>query len=248
MHFKKDHQQEIKCKLCKNSFEKYSDLEIHIKAKHETYRKYECEPCGKTFALRWRLRKHLAIHTSSNTKKCHYFNNKKSCPYEEIGCMFEHILSEMCKYGKSCSKKLCSYQHELDDTSNDENDMSDHVNDENDLENEVIDEFEKDDRNILALKEKTGLDMKILVDVKNCSKCEFETHSEGQLRKHNRYTHMVIEPNTNIIFGFKKDIQEYFKIFKEMGVGEEIGEIDCQICNFKTKSNGEMKMHEQEMH
>ena len=48
--------------------------------------------------------------------------------------------------------------------------------------------------------------------------------------------------------GFKNDIQEYFNILNDMGVGEDIEEIDCQICDFKTKSNGELKMHEQEMH
>lgn len=120
MHSKRVHLPEIKCKLCENIFERYCDLEVHIKANHEANRKYECETCGKTFALRWRLRKHLANHTSLTTKKCHYFNNKKSCPFEEIGCMFEHILSEMCTYGKSCSNKLCSYQHEVNNSANDE--------------------------------------------------------------------------------------------------------------------------------
>ena len=109
LHTKRDHPQEIKCKLCDNVFERNSDLEVHIKENHEANRKSECEICGKTFALRWRLRKHLSIHTSLTIKKCHYFNNKKSCPFEEIGCMFEHILSETCTYGKSCSNKLCSY-------------------------------------------------------------------------------------------------------------------------------------------
>ena len=100
----------------------------------------------------------------------------------------------------------------------------------------------------MALKQKTGLDLTILVDVKNCCKCEFSTHSEGKLRKHKRTIHQVSESNMNIIFGFKKDIQEYFQIFKDMGVGEEIEENESQICEFRTKSNGEMKLHEQEMH
>ena len=63
LYTKRDHPQDIKCKLCENNCERYSDLEAHIKATHETNRKYECETCGKTFLLRWRLWKHLAIHT-----------------------------------------------------------------------------------------------------------------------------------------------------------------------------------------
>ena len=108
--------------------------------------------------------------------------------------------------------------------------MEDHGKVEDDLKNEVIEEFEKDERNILSLKEKSGLDLTILVDVKNCSKCEFETHSEGKLRKHERSTHQVIDSNIKIIMGFKNDIQEYFNILNDMGVGEDIEEIDCQIC------------------
>ena len=44
-----------------------------------------------------------------------------------------------------------------------------------------------------------------------------------------------------MMLGFKNDIQDYFNIFKDMG--EDIEEIDCQICNFKTNSNVELKMH-----
>ena len=50
-------------------------------------------------------------HSIKTTRNCHYFNNCKLCPYEEIGCMFQHRKSVMCKHDKSCKVKLCSYQH-----------------------------------------------------------------------------------------------------------------------------------------
>ena len=90
-----------------------------------------------------------------------------------------------------------------------------------------------------------GFDLTILVDVKSCKKCGFETHSEGFPRKHERWTHQVMDSNKNTIMGFKNDIQEYFNILKYMGI--DIKEIDCQICEFKT-IHGELKMHEQKMH
>ena len=46
-------------------------------------------------------------------KHCHYFNNDKVCPYEEIGCMFRHEKSEPCKYKEFCKNKLCPFQHNL---------------------------------------------------------------------------------------------------------------------------------------
>ena len=73
-------------------------------------------------------------------------------------------------------------------------------------------EFEKDESYIFTLKEKCGLDLTILVDVKSCKKFEFETHSERKLRKHERLTHQVMDLNINIIIGFKNKIQEYFNI------------------------------------
>ena len=87
-------------------------MEEHILAIHDSMEKFNCEKCGKGFALQWRLKKHQNIHTDKKRQKCHYYNNnKKECPYEKIGCMFEHSFSENCKYGINCNKKLCSFQH-----------------------------------------------------------------------------------------------------------------------------------------
>ena len=61
----------IECISCKETFEKNSDLDRHIKDDHEPYGKYECYQCGKTFALRWRRVKHQESHEILNTKKCH---------------------------------------------------------------------------------------------------------------------------------------------------------------------------------
>ena len=43
--------------------------------------------------------------------KCHYFNNNLTCPIEEMGCMFAHKMSDMCKFDKTCTGNLCSFGH-----------------------------------------------------------------------------------------------------------------------------------------
>ena len=111
LHITENHPIKIKCKTCHQDFKLNSDLELHIKENHESLEKYSCELCDKKFVLLWRLQKHQKIHTERKVKKCHYFNNGKPCPYEMIGCMFEHSNSVPCKYGRECNKKLCSYQH-----------------------------------------------------------------------------------------------------------------------------------------
>ena len=86
-----------------------SDFEVHVKNAQESYK---CEECGKSFMVKWRLRKHMSIHSWTFIPTCHYYNNKKTCPFEALGCMFVHKLAEWCRYGKICRKKLCSFQHE----------------------------------------------------------------------------------------------------------------------------------------
>ena len=104
----------VKCKVCEEAFTKNSDLELHLKNVHEEKENHECDKCGKTFVLKWRLKKHMGIHDSPELKGCHYFNNNKKCPYESIGCMFSHQFSGLCKYEKLCKNELCSFQHEIE--------------------------------------------------------------------------------------------------------------------------------------
>ena len=52
------------------------------------------QTCGKTFYLKWRLGKHASIHEGL-TKLCKYFKIGNSCPFIQLGCMFEHKEAEI---------------------------------------------------------------------------------------------------------------------------------------------------------
>ena len=84
---------ERKCKVCKKTFSKNCELEIHMVTIHASEKPHACETCGKTFVLKWRLEKHLSIHQES-VKTCKFFIEGKECPFEEIGCKFGHINKE----------------------------------------------------------------------------------------------------------------------------------------------------------
>ena len=99
----------LRCKLCEMTFDKSSDLENHIKSKHE---EFNYEHCNKTFVSLWRLRKHKQIHVDKSRKHCHYFNQGVKCPFDNLGCKFLHVLSVQCKFDPSCKIKLCSYRHQ----------------------------------------------------------------------------------------------------------------------------------------
>ena len=110
-----------------------------------------------------------------------------------------------------------------------------------DRENEVISEFEKDCNDIFESRKNCGLD---LAEMK-CKTCRFETHSEGILRKHKRTAHRIKETNQNIILGFKNDVFHHLKLLEALG---ELDKITCGVCNYKTNSKGELKLHEHERH
>ena len=116
------------------------DLEIHMKNCHEKQSLFECDQCGKGFVLKWRLRKHLNLHTQTNVQPCHYFNNNVKCPFEEFGCKFLHIASKNCQFCQKRKRTLCPYRHsetksnsivdnEMDDLENSERNENDTTED-----------------------------------------------------------------------------------------------------------------------
>ena len=120
---RKEPKKKITCDMCKQIFGRNCDLEKHIKTKHENHEKFECDQCNQKFVTSWRLMMHTKGHTLSSQRNCHYFNNGKLCPFEDLGCKFSHTLSMMCKFDKKCSKNLCAYQHSrVMDKDNDLND------------------------------------------------------------------------------------------------------------------------------
>ena len=91
-HISSYHSNRIKCEFCTKDFSKNNFFEVHIKTEHEEAEKFKCEICEMTFVLEWRLKKHRNIHTeqATNMKFCHYYNNNKTCPFSDLGCIFRH--------------------------------------------------------------------------------------------------------------------------------------------------------------
>ena len=110
-HFKNSHKRELKCAQCEKTFEEHWKFEKHLK-EHGKSKEFKCESCDGTFYTEWRLKMHTKSHEDGDIKFCHYFNNFKVCPYEELGCMFKHAESMNCKYRDRCNNRLCQFRHQ----------------------------------------------------------------------------------------------------------------------------------------
>ena len=110
IHIQIKHPQYIKCESCDETFKESWQYETHLESHSKTKDK-KCDVCGKLFFLDWRLGQHMNIHKKPHVKNCHYFNNQKVCPYDAIGCKFNHVMSKECKNQANCQIKLCSLQH-----------------------------------------------------------------------------------------------------------------------------------------
>ena len=84
-HVKRNHPKTVKCKLCDVTFEENHLLEYHLQNVHKEGKTFKCNECELAFVLNWRLDKHVKIHSSKRvTKTCHFFNNGKICPFQDI--------------------------------------------------------------------------------------------------------------------------------------------------------------------
>ena len=135
------------------------------------------------------------MHTNQGTKKCHYFNNAKTCPYEEVGCMFLHESSETCYLSKNCKNKLCPYQHHsaiIEDEAKDKLNVESKGEKQEEVEtlSVIIGAFVNDEKEHFNVNKDCGLNN----DRQKCKKCKFITHSMGLLRMHEKDNHNIKHP------------------------------------------------------
>ena len=165
----------IECNLCEESFNLFSNLENHIKKAHEDYQQFKCDQCEKTFVLKWRLRKHMNLHNKSISHPCHYFNNGKKCPFEDLGCKFFHTVSEICKYGPTCTKRMCPFRH-LQETSDNVTEMDDSQISENDDNEKLSNEVNF----ITSTPLKRKFDCEECHDQSQCTDCFVRQHTQNK--------------------------------------------------------------------
>ena len=214
----------FKCRFCKNKFESHKDLREHKKAEQSCGDEHKCEKCEKSYKSEKDLTLHQKMHGNFKCEKCdyefdvpellekhvsavhgkmkifcHYFNNKKECPFEG-SCIFAHDESPDCKFGKNCERIMCMFSHEERDVSDTEEDDDESENENDDDENN--DEVNNDDEVIVKIgdiepslrKVEEAMDkVEQLLQNKTsnikCNICDFEAKNSNGLTMHKKAKH-----------------------------------------------------------
>ena len=82
----------FKCDQCDKEFNGEWKLCAHLK----NHKKYTCEQCSKTFSYLNAKVKHIQISHENQKIYCHFYNNDKTCPFDE-DCVFLHEDADKCK-------------------------------------------------------------------------------------------------------------------------------------------------------
>ena len=83
-HINTRHPKMVMCNICDVPFKENHEIELHMESVHQRKRQFECDKCDMSFHLQWRLRKHMELHGEAKTRKCHYYNNNKLCPFQRV--------------------------------------------------------------------------------------------------------------------------------------------------------------------
>ena len=124
------------------------------------------------------MEKHVKIHTQKFVQYCHYYNNDKFCPYEELDCKFLHQVDNDCKFGKKCNKEMCPKRHSEEEQENNgdkETDTAQEYISDNDEDNETV---SMNESFVTSTPQKIKYKCKECENQHQCTDCYVRQHEE----------------------------------------------------------------------
>ena len=236
-----DQNQCLRCEKCNRTFEKLTDMKKHKnehKAKNDTF---DCDQCEKKFNEEWKLCAHVKTHVNYKCDQCsktfryldvmdkhtqishgnlklycHFYNNMKTCPFDEE-CVFLHEDAELCRYGVLCERIYCMFRHDDVGKSMVAKDSVWNVEEtiENDDEKE---EAEVDNLEMTFQNPSQENNIESEISVK-CDLCNFETTNKERMKRHSFENHSVKGKNICIQCKHEFDTRKHFNSHNYHGCG-----------------------------
>ena len=187
------------CSECEKEF----DEEWKMRAHKKNHTKFKCDICEKTFKCQEVMEKHVKIAHEKMKIYCHFFNNKKICPYDKE-CIFLHEDSDVCRYDMLCERKYCMYKHgnviveetKKDDEPSDSVILEETENLNNETINKTFDNPSQNDQSnetfqcdFCIFSAVTNINLKKHQEANCCSICHTSQGCEANLRDHIKYDH-----------------------------------------------------------
>ena len=156
----------------------------------------------------------------------------KNCPYEEIGCKFQHKKSKLCWFADNCKAKLCPFIHK-------ENSSASICNNLTTQQATIVED-----------------------DLVYCDFCEQKFSSESKVKQHIKVSHKEVandvllnaywERDDQVIYSFEcgncsyetsseKNENLYIEVCQKLNS-------KCDKCNFKCTTAGLLEIHRSVKH
>ena len=138
---------------------------------------------------------------------CHYFNNRRTCPYDEE-CLFLHEFAGICKFGGLCERILCMFEHgdgaeaNVIDVNEEESVTREEIIDVDEQEEFMEQENETSERTFInpSQDDKVSSDEMI-----KCEMCDFASARKTELMTHKELD--II----GAIYVFQESLKNHFK-------------------------------------
>ena len=221
----------FQCVQCEKEYSEEWKLKSHIKQTH----RYKCDQCEKMFKYQDIMKKHILIHHENAKLYCHFYNNSKTCPYNDE-CVFLHEHSRLCKYGSYCEREYCMFKHECQDkeieTVETEKDVAEYDVAEDIIEITVDKNEAVNDADAISV----IVDVDVHENIIDCDSMEINEKSENMKEVEDEITNNI---------GADLNLSKINNIDNTSG-GKRI--YACQLCNYQAEKKYDITSHLEDIH
>ncbi|KAJ8720063.1 hypothetical protein PYW07_012106 [Mythimna separata] len=105
----------LQCPHCRLTFTKQRSLSMHMRKHRNVKKEFICDTCGKKFAMKHLLKRHVVMHSEVKPHKCEKCSKTYARRDQLISHMYSHKEHKpyVCEYCKKSFSQMCSLKDHL---------------------------------------------------------------------------------------------------------------------------------------